>query len=62
MIDRNVDEDDEEFNSYECKQEFSKDTYKKVSEQFDFLKRVIYKSKFKNKESARMLKRNKREN
>ena len=63
MIDEYVDDDDPGFDLYECEQEFFKDTCKKLSEQYDFPKRAIYKSKFKNNESAlKELERNKSEN
>lgn len=63
MIDEYVDDDDPGFDLYECEMEFFKDTCKKLSEQYDFPKRAIYKSKFKNNESAvRELERNKNEN
>lgn len=63
MIDEYVDDDDPGFDLYECELEFFKDTCKKLSEQYDFPRRAIYKSKFKNNESAiRELERNKNEN
>jgi hypothetical protein len=45
MIDEYVDDDDPGFDLYECEQEFFKETCKKLSEQYDFPKRAIYKSK-----------------
>lgn len=63
MVDEYVDDDDPGFDLYECEMEFFKDTCKKLSEQYDFPRRAIYKSKFKNNESAmRELERNKNEN
>jgi len=62
MIDEYVDDDDPGFDLYECELEFFKDTCKKLSEQYDFPRRAIYKSKFKNNESAiKELERNKNE-
>lgn len=63
IIDEYVDDDDPGFDLYECEMEFFKDTCKKLSEQYDFPKRAIYKSKFKNNESAlKELERNKADN
>jgi len=52
IIDEYVDDDDPGFDLYECEFEFFKDTCKKLSEQYEFPKRAIYKSKFKNNEGA----------
>jgi len=63
MIDEYVDDDDPGFDLYECEIEFFKDTCKKLSEQYDFPRRAIYKSKFKNNEGAlKELERNKNDN
>ena len=62
MIDEYVDDDDPGFDLYECEFEFFKDTCKKLSEQYDFPRRAIYKSKFKNNEGAmKELDKNKQE-
>lgn len=63
IIDEYVDDDDPGFDLYECEMEFFKDTCKKLSEQYDFPRRAVYNSKFKNNESAvKELERNKNEN
>lgn len=63
LIDEYVDDDDPGFDLYECEFEFFKDTCKKLSEQYDFPKRAIYKSKFKNNDGAiKELDKNKEDN
>jgi hypothetical protein len=62
MIDEYVDDDDPGFDLYECEFEFFKDTCQKLSDQYDFPKRAIYKSKYKNNEGAlKELEKNKNE-
>jgi hypothetical protein len=62
IIDEYVDDDDPGFDLYECEFEFFKDTCKKLSEQYDFPRRAILKSKFKNNEGAiKELEKNKEE-
>jgi len=50
-IDEYVDDDDPGYDLYECEVEYFKETCKKLAEQYDFTKRAVYKSKFKNNEN-----------
>lgn len=51
LVDEYVDDDDPGFDLYECEIEFFKTTCKKLSDQYDFPRRAICKSKFKNNEN-----------
>jgi hypothetical protein len=51
VLDEYVDDDDPGFDLYECDQEFFKETCKKLSEQYDYPRRAVLKSKFKNNEN-----------
>jgi hypothetical protein len=51
MLDEYVDDDDPGFDLYECEQEYFKETCAKLSEQYDFPRRAILHSKFKNYET-----------
>lgn len=61
VLDEYVDDDDPGFDLYECEQEFFKETCKKLSEQYDYPRRAVVKSKFKNNENLNQL-QNKNEN
>lgn len=51
VVDEYVDDDDPGFDLYECEMEFYKETCKKLSDQYDFPRRAIVKSKYKNNEN-----------
>jgi hypothetical protein len=44
IVDEYVDDDDAGFELYECEHEFFKETCKKLSEQYDYPKRAVFKS------------------
>lgn len=50
-IDEYVDDDDPGYDLYECEVEYFKDTSKKLAEQYDFVRRASYKSKFTDNEN-----------
>jgi hypothetical protein len=52
-IDEYVDDDDPGYDLYECEVEYFKDTSKKLAEQYDFVRRASYKSKFTDNENLK---------